>query len=195
MIGTARFLLVSVGLAGAAVLLWLSARPDETAVSGYIASTSALAGAGAALGLAITLSATMSTLIEDSLRGAAAAAVLLVSLAVFAGLWVLAAHAPTGVVTRDVRNWTGDVGILGIVDDLEQVTPTVAFGVGVLLASLLALVVSDRRRTTKTRITRSTRVADAETTAADPETIVADAETTTETAGPVQAASTREAAY
>lgn len=146
MIGTARFFVISSGVVAAAVLLWVSTRPDETAVAGYAITTVLLAAAGATLGFVIVLASTLSTAVARSLRGAVAGGVLLIAPVALAGIWVVLANAPSGRVANEIRSWSDSIGVLAVVDDLELTTPTIAFAVGLLLASLLALIGADRRR-------------------------------------------------
>lgn len=142
MIAGIRLLALLAGLAGSGALLWFAAAPDETTISGYVAEVAAVGGAGAALGSALVLAARMGTVIATPRAGAVAGAVLAIVLALLAGLWALAAHAPGGELAADIRRWSADVGILGLVDDLRPMT--VAFGLGALAATLLWLLVSDR---------------------------------------------------
>jgi hypothetical protein len=151
-------------MVGAAGLLWLSTRPDERDISGYVGKIAVLGVGGVALGLAMSLSATLGTLVVRSARGAMAAAILLTAVASLAGIWVLTAHAPDGGVATSVRGWSDDIGILGIVEDFEQAVPTVAFGVGVLVAQLLALFLTHRSHTRPPALASETETGENETT-------------------------------
>jgi hypothetical protein len=114
--------------AAAGALIWVATQVSN-GEGGYWARVAIVAGAGLAL--------TVVRLPAPALPGRGSFPVLLdVAFlpAALAAAWVLTAAQPEASTTRDhVLNWSGDIGIGGVVDDLTPMALVVAFGVGALL--------------------------------------------------------------
>ena len=128
MIGTVRgvFTLAGAGIAG--LLIWISTQIGEGTTGGYWAVYGLVAGAG----LTMALSQLFGGWTKWGVPRMSAGVFLIGFLPVLvcAG-WVLLAGQPdANWFQRHVVNWTGDVGIDGLVDDLREYLGVLAFGLG-----------------------------------------------------------------
>lgn len=120
--GRALGTLLAVAVAGA--LLWYVPHFNRWTAGGYWAVMTLMAAAGAVIGF-------------SQLRGSGGSptarfVVVFLPVAVVTG-WVLVASQPRGNWFRDhVREWSGDLGIDGVVDNLDNHVAVVAFGLGVI---------------------------------------------------------------
>jgi hypothetical protein len=124
--GATRAISTLAGIAAAGVLLWAAAQVGRHSTGGYWASYAIAAAAGLVLGL-------------SQLRGRTGKPVALlvtcfVPVLVVAG-WVLLAMQPHSNWFRGhVLNWSGDLGIRGVVLDLGTWLGVLALGIGYTLA-------------------------------------------------------------
>jgi hypothetical protein len=116
-----------VGAAGAGALIWVATQFDAGTTRGYWAELGVLAGAALVFALM--------RLVGPRGMGRLAPSpptflVAFLPVLVAAG-WVLVAAQPHGNWFRGhVREWSGDIGISGVVDDLSGVATVLAFGIG-----------------------------------------------------------------
>jgi hypothetical protein len=128
MIGTVRgvFTLVGAGIAG--LLVWISTQIGEGTTGGYWAVYGLLAGAGLTMAAAQLFGGWTKWGVPRISAGVFLIGFLPVL--VCAG-WVLLAGQPdANWFQRHVVNWSGDIGITGLVDDLRQYLGVLAFGLG-----------------------------------------------------------------
>lgn len=141
--GRALGTLLAVGVAGA--LLWFVPHFNRWTTGGYWAVMTLMAAAGAVIGF-------------SQLRGSGGAATarfvfVLLPVAVVTG-WVLVASQPQGNWFRDhVRSWSGDLGIDGVVDNLDNHVAVVAFGLGVIFGVRFDRRLLRRRKKTTVQAT------------------------------------------
>jgi hypothetical protein len=120
-------------LAGAATsgfLLWLATQVDVNGTWDYWAALALLAAAG----LTMALSQLLGGWTKWGWPRISAPVLLyaFVPVLIAAG-WVLASLEPGSAwLGSHVRDWTGDIGIRGFVDDLQNVFPVLAFGIGLV---------------------------------------------------------------
>ena len=135
MYGLTRATLTLIGVAVAGVLLWLATRiiPDEwtSASRGEYWAALGLVALG---GLAIALSQLLGGWTKWGWPRISGNVFLLGFLpTLIAGGWILAAQEPENYwLGRHVRNWSGDIGIEGLVTDLGLMIPAVALGIGLV---------------------------------------------------------------
>lgn len=134
--GRALGTLVAVVIAGA--LLWYVPHFNRWTTGGYWGVMTLMGAAGAVIGF-------------SQLRGSRGSATarfvfVLVPVAVVTG-WVLLASQPQRNWVRDhVRAWSEDLGIDGVVDNLDNHVAVVAFGLGVIFGVRFDLRLLRRRR-------------------------------------------------
>jgi hypothetical protein len=129
MIGAARGVSTLLGAAIAGFLLWLATQFD---VEGSTADYWATLGLCAAAGLAMALSQVLGGWTKWGEPRLSRGVFLLGFLpALVAGGWVLLAAMPAD--WGNTSNWSRDLGIGGIVDDLAVVATAIAFGLGLIL--------------------------------------------------------------
>ena len=124
-----RALMTLLGAAAAGVLIWLATQVGDDSNSGYWAVYGLLAAAG----LTLALSQLLGGWTKWGLPKISAAVFLLGFVPVLiAGGWLLLAHQPDGGLRSDVLSWSDDLGIGGVVDDLREYLPVVAFAIGLV---------------------------------------------------------------
>ena len=135
MYGLTRATLTLIGVATVGVLLWLATQiipdgPSESSTGDYWAAF----GLVAAAGLAIALSQLLGGWTKWGWPRISGNVFLLGFLPTFiVGGWILAAQEPgNGWLGRNVRSWSGDLGIDGFVNDLGLMIPAVAFAIGLV---------------------------------------------------------------
>jgi hypothetical protein len=135
MYGLTRATLTLIGVAAVGVLLWLATQiipgdPSEASVGEYWATY----GVVAAGGLVIALSQLLGGWTKWGWPRISGNVFLLGFLPAFiVGGWILAAQEPgDGWLGRNVRNWSDDLGIEGIVNDLGLMIPAIAFAIGLV---------------------------------------------------------------
>jgi len=128
-----RATLTLIGVAAAGLLLWLGLQisPIRASVGEYWAAV----GLFAAAGLSMALSQLLGGWTKWGWPRVSGNVFLIGFLpALIAGGWVVAAGEPGDEwLGGHVRAWSDDIGIDGPVDDLPQVIPALAFGVGLVL--------------------------------------------------------------
>ena len=132
MYGLTRGAITLIGVLVAGLLLWLGAQilPDEPTSGEYWAAV----GVVAAAGLTMALSQLLGGWTKWGWPRISGKVFLLGFLpALILGGWVLAALDPgDSWLARHVANWSDDIGIDGLVDDLGTMYPAIAFGVGLV---------------------------------------------------------------
>jgi hypothetical protein len=136
MYGLTRATLTLIGVATVGVLLWLATQiipddPSEASAGEYWAAY----GVVAAGGLVIALSQLLGGWTKWGWPRISGNVFLLGFLPAFiVGGWILAAQEPGDAwLGRNVRNWSGDLGIEGLVADLGLMIAAVAFAIGLVL--------------------------------------------------------------
>lgn len=135
MYGLTRATLTLIGVATVGVLLWLATQiipdgPSESSTGEYWAAF----GVVAAAGLVIALSQLLGGWTKWGWPRISGNVFLLGFLPAFIiGGWILAAQEPgNGWLGRNVRSWSGDLGIEGLVNDLGLMIPAVSFAIGLV---------------------------------------------------------------
>ena len=149
----ARAVMTLIGAAAAGLLIWLATQVGDDSTGGYWAIYGLLAAAG----LALALSQLLGGWTKWGWPKISAAVFLLGFIPVLiAGGWLLLAHQPDGGSFRsDVLNWSNDIGAGGLVEDLREYLPVIAFAIGLVFGFTFdtrgprvrdARVVEERRR-------------------------------------------------
>jgi MFS family permease len=135
MYGLTRATLTLVGVTAAGVLIWLATQ----IIPGELASASrgeywAALGLVALGGLAIALSQLLGGWTKWGWPRISGNVFLLGFLpTLIVGGWILAAQEPENYwLGRHVRDWSGDIGIEGLVTDLGLMIPAIALGIGLV---------------------------------------------------------------
>ena len=140
MIGVTRGLATLAGAAVAGVLIWFATQVGAETSGAYWATYGLIAAAG----LAMALSQIFGGWTKWGWPRFSIGVFLLGFLPVLAaGGWVLLARQPGDWM--NTSNWSRDAGIDGLVDDLGNILPAIAFGIG--LAFGLSFDTSGPRRT------------------------------------------------
>jgi hypothetical protein len=135
MVHVTRALFTLVGAAAAGVLIWTATRVDIGGNGGYWGVIGLLAAGGLALALSQVLGGWTKW---GRPRISAPVFVLAFVPALIAAGWVLAFNQPDSNWLADhVQEWSRDLGIDGLVGDLEGAWPVLAFGLGLLLGFTL----------------------------------------------------------
>ena len=152
MYGLTRATLTLIGVAVAGVLLWLATRmiPDELASASRGEYWAAL-GLVALGGLAIAVSQLLGGWTKWGWPRVSGNVFLLGFLpTLIAGGWLLAAQEPENYwLGRNVRNWSDDIGIEGLVNDLGLMIPAIALGIGLVFG--LTFDTTGPRRAVRTK--------------------------------------------
>jgi hypothetical protein len=152
MYGLTRATLTLVGVTVAGVLLWLATQilPDEMASASRGEYWAAL-GLVALGGLVIALSQLLGGWTKWGWPRVSGNVFLLGFLpTLIAGGWMLAAQEPENYwLGRHVRNWSGDIGIEGLVNDLGLMIPAIALGIGLVFG--LTFDTTGPRRAVRTK--------------------------------------------
>ena len=124
----ASITLLAAGVAG--FLVWLATRIGDHSTGGYWAVYGILAGAG----LVMALSQLLGGWTKWGWPRLSANVLLIAFVpALIAAGWVVVAHQPNPNWFRNhVLNWSGDIGILGLVRDLTEYVAVLAFGLGLV---------------------------------------------------------------
>jgi hypothetical protein len=126
----ARAVMTLIGAAAAGLLVWFATQVGDDSTGGYWAVYGLLAAAG----LALALSQLLGGWTKWGWPKISAAVFLLGFLPVLvAGGWLLLAHQPDSASFRgDVLNWSDDIGVGGLVEDLREYLPVIAFAIGLV---------------------------------------------------------------
>jgi MFS family permease len=151
MYGLTRATLTLTGVAVAGVLLWLATQinPDDASASrGEYWAALGLVALG---GLAIAVSQLLGGWTKWGWPRISGNVFLLGFLpTLIAGGWMLAAQEPENYwLGRHVRNWSGDIGIEGLVNDLGLMIPAIALGIGLVFG--LTFDTTGPRRAVRTK--------------------------------------------
>ena len=130
MYGLTRGVTTLLGVLVAGFLLWLSAQILPDTAGEYWAALGLLAAAG----LTMALSQLLGGWTKWGWPRVSGKVFLLGFVpALILGGWVLAAGEPgDAFFARNVGNWSDDIGIGGVVDDLTTMIPAIAFGIGLV---------------------------------------------------------------
>jgi hypothetical protein len=135
MYGLTRATLTLIGVAAVGVLLWLATQIIGDDLTSFSPSEYwAAFGLVAAAGLVIALSQLLGGWTKWGWPQVSGKVFLSGFLPAFiVGGWILAAGEPGDHwLGSHVRNWSDDIGIGGLVDDLELMIPAVAFAIGLV---------------------------------------------------------------
>jgi hypothetical protein len=165
MYGVTRGAVTLIGVAVAGFLLWLTSTITNLGGDGDITVGQfwAVVGLWAAAGLVMALSQLLGGWTKWGWPRISMNVLLLAFLpALIGGGWVLAAGEPgTAWLGEHIRNWSSDIGVDGVVDDLLFSSPALAFGIGLVFGFTFdttgprirtsgapAAAVADQRQTT-----------------------------------------------
>jgi hypothetical protein len=128
--GLTRGVATLLGAAAAGLLIWLASQVNGDSTGGYWAEYALLAAAG----LALAFSQILGGWTKWGWPRVSAGVFLLGFVpALVAGGWLLLGHQPADNWFRThVLNWSNDAGVDGLVADLRDYVPVVAFGLGLL---------------------------------------------------------------
>jgi MFS family permease len=151
MYGLTRATLTLLGVTLTGVLLWLATQvlPDESSASrGEYWGALGLVALG---GLVIAVSQLLGGWTKWGWPRISGNVFLLGFLpTLIAGGWMLAAQEPENYwLGRHVRNWSGDIGIEGLVNDLGLMVPAIALGIGLVFG--LTFDTTGPRRAVRTK--------------------------------------------
>ena len=125
-----RAVMTLLGAAAAGLLIWLATQVGDDSTGGYWAVYGLLAAAG----LSLALSQLLGGWTKWGWPKISAAVFLLGFLPVLlVGGWLLLAHQPEGSSFQGTAlDWANDVGAGGLVEDLREYLPVVAFAIGLV---------------------------------------------------------------
>jgi hypothetical protein len=127
-----RALFTLLGVGGAGLLIWLAQTFDLTSTNGFWAAMGLIAGAGLALGLSQLFGGWTKWGLPVMSPGVFLLA--FIPTAIVVG-WILLATQPQGGWQQDrFVNWSSDLGITGLVDDLGTLPAALAMGLGIVFA-------------------------------------------------------------
>jgi hypothetical protein len=127
MIGVTRGISTLAGAAVAGILLWFAAQIGAEATGEYWATYGLIAAAGLTMALSQILGGWTKWGWPRFSMGVFVLSFLPV---LVAGGWVLLARQPADWM--NTSNWSRDLGIFGVVDDLGNILPAIAFGIGLV---------------------------------------------------------------
>jgi hypothetical protein len=130
MYGLTRAGMTLLGAAGAGLLIWLATQIDEGSNGGYWA----VYGLIAAAGLVMALSQLLGGWTKWGVPRISANVFLwaFIPVLIVAG-WVIVAGQPHPNWFRNhILNWSGDIHVRGLVNDLKEYIPVLAFGIGLV---------------------------------------------------------------
>jgi hypothetical protein len=130
MYGLTRGLVTLLGAAVAGLLIWISTQINDGSTGGYWA----VYGIIAAAGLTMALSQLLGGWTKWGLPRLSANVFLLAFIpTLIAAGWVVVGHQPNPNWARNhVMDWSGDIGITGLVHDLAEYVSVLAFGIGLV---------------------------------------------------------------
>jgi hypothetical protein len=127
-----RGLLVLAGVAAGGALVWTASQRDPTTTEGYWASVALLAAAGIALMVFWLLSTWRRN--DRPLFDVASFLIGFMPTLIVAG-WVVVSDQPNGNWFRShVLAWSNDLGIGGVLEDLQSYGAVLAFATGLVFA-------------------------------------------------------------
>jgi hypothetical protein len=130
MYGLTRGTITLIGAAAAGFLLWLATQINDNSTGGYWIALGLLAAAG----LIMAFSQLLGGWTKWGWPRVSGSVFLLAFLpALVVGGWILLAGQPHGNWFHDhVLSWSKDIHVRGLVDDLHEYIPVLAFGLGLL---------------------------------------------------------------
>jgi hypothetical protein len=125
-----RAVMTLIGAAAAGLLIWLATQVGDDSTGGYWAVYGLLAAAG----LSLALSQLLGGWTKWGWPKISAAVFLLGFLPVLiVGGWLLLAHQPEGASFQESAvSWANDIGAGGLVEDLREYLPVIAFAIGLV---------------------------------------------------------------
>jgi len=127
MIGVTRGIATLVGAAVAGALLWFATQVGAESAGEYWATYGLIAAAG----LAMALSQILGGWTKWGWPRFSLGVFLLAFLpALLIGGWILLARQPVDML--NTSNWSRDIGVYGVVLDLGNILPALAFGIGLI---------------------------------------------------------------
>jgi hypothetical protein len=139
MIGVTRGISTLAGAAVAGILLWVATQLGTETSGNYWATYGLIAAAGLTMALSQILGGWTKWGWPRFSIGVFTLGFLPV---VLAGAWILLARQPADWM--NTSNWSRDLGIFGVVADLGNILPAIAFGVGLVFG--LSFDTSGRQR-------------------------------------------------
>jgi hypothetical protein len=126
--GPTRALTTLLGAAGAFVLLWLSTQVGDDSNGAYWAEYGLIAAAG----LVMAFSQIAGGWTKWGVPRVSPHVFVVAFLPVLiVGGWILLAHQPdSGLWRGHIRDWSGSLGVRGLVNDFRELVPAVAFLIG-----------------------------------------------------------------
>jgi hypothetical protein len=120
--------LLAVGVAG--LLAWLTTNISDNTTGGYWAQYGILAGAG----LVVALSQLLGGWTKWGMPRLSVPVFLLAFVPTLIAVgWILLFHQPHSTLLRGhIANWSGDIGIGGFVNDMDEVLAVLSFGLGLV---------------------------------------------------------------
>ena len=180
--GVTRATMTLLGAAGAGLLIWLATQIGEKTNGGYWA----VYGLIAAAGLVMALSQLLGGWTKWGFPRISANVFLwaFIPVLIVAG-WVIVSGQPHGSWLRNhVLNWSGDLRLRGLVNDLKEYIPVLAFGIGLVFGYTfdtsgprLARPTTERRRDVVDTTPTYDRTAADEPTSAERDTVTPGATT------------------
>ena len=151
MYGLTRATLTLIGVAVAGVLLWLATQINPGDASASRGEYWAALGLVALGGLAIAVSQLLGGWTKWGWPRISGNVFLLGFLpTLIVGGWMLAAQEPENYwLGRHIRNWSDDIGIEGLVNDLGLMIPAIALGIGLVFG--LTFDTTGPRRAVRTK--------------------------------------------
>jgi hypothetical protein len=130
MYGLTRATVTLIAAAAAGLLIWIATQISDKSNGGYWAVYGIIAGAGLVMALSQLLGGWTKWGWPHISINVFLWAFVPVAIAV---LWVVVFHQPHSNWFRShIRNWTGDIGIDGLVKDLKEYIAVLAFGLGLV---------------------------------------------------------------
>jgi hypothetical protein len=154
MIGLTRGISTLAGAAVAGILLWFATQVGAETTTEYWGTYGLIAAAGLAIALSQILGGWTKWGWPRLSLGVFLLGLLPVALA---GGWVLLARQPADWM--NTSNWSRDLGIYGLVADLGNILPAIAFGIG-LTAGLVFDTAGPRREVVREDVDRRDHVRD-----------------------------------
>ncbi len=130
MYGLTRATTTLIAAAGAGLLIWIATQISNDHIGGYWARIGLVAGAG----LLMALSQLLGGWTKWGVPRLSAPVFLIAFVPVaIVSLWIILAGEPSnGWFHNHVLNWTGDIHVSGLVNDLLYYIPVLAFGSGLV---------------------------------------------------------------
>jgi hypothetical protein len=130
MYGLTRATVTLIAAAGAGLLIWIATQIDDGTTGGYWAVYGLIAAAGLAMALSQLLGGWTKWGWPRLSLSVFLWAFVPVGIVV---LWIVIFHQPgDGWLHNHIRNWSGDIGVKGLVKDFKEYLGVLAFGLGLV---------------------------------------------------------------